>query len=235
MPFSTRPDLNDFHSLREALAREYDLAESPYSFGGREFFFTSVSDSYALLDRITPEEFLRDEQMPYWAEIWPSSLALCSFLCEELQLKGVSAVELGAGVGVVSIVAASRGGKVLATDYSPEALRFIRCNALANAMGIRVERLDWRNVMQPRKFEMVLAADVLYERVNLLPIITAIDQLLESGGSAYIADPRRRMAEQFLELAAENGFSVTAYAREYLGVGKLVSVNIYRLRRGEHG
>jgi len=71
--------------------------------------------------------------------------------------------------------------------------------------------------------------------VNLLPIITAIDQLLESGGSAYIADPRRRMAEQFLELAAENGFSVTAYAREYLGVGKLVSVNIYRLRRGEHG
>jgi len=100
MPFSTRPDLNDFHSLREALAREYDLAESPYSFGGREFFFTSVSDSYALLDRITPEEFLRDEQMPYWAEIWPSSLALCSFLCEELQLKGSVPLSLGPALGL---------------------------------------------------------------------------------------------------------------------------------------
>jgi len=231
MPLCSRPESNDFHSLREVLAREYDLAESPFSFGDRSFLFTSVSDSYALLDRITPEEFLRDEQMPYWAEIWPSSLALASFLCEEAQMQGVRVVELGAGVGVVSIVAAALGAAVLATDYSPEALRFIHCNALANAVGVRVQRLDWRNVMQPGKFEMLLAADVLYERVNLLPIITAIDQLLEPGGSAYIADPRRRMAEQFLELAAENGFSVKAYTREHRGSGKPVSVNIYRLRR----
>ncbi len=108
-----KTESNDFRSLREVLAREYDLAESPISFGGRSFLFTSVSDSYALLDRITPEEFLRDEQMPYWAEIWPSSLALASFLGEEVQMQGVRAIELGAGVGVVSIVAAALGERCL--------------------------------------------------------------------------------------------------------------------------
>jgi len=86
-------------------------------------------------------------------------------------------------------------------------------------------------VMTDEKFDIVIAADVLYERVNLLPIVTAIDSLLAKGGAAYIADPRRRLAEQFLELVGENGFTVTE-TQSHDAVGdQTVAVTIYKLER----
>ncbi len=215
----------------KTLAAEYDLTETSYTFGGHSFCFLSVLDSYALLDRISPEEFVKDEQMPYWAEIWPSAITLSSFIADELPLKGLRAIEIGSGVGMASTVAAWKGASVLATDYSVEALRFAKYNALKNKVTFDIERLDWRLVKCSEQFDLLFAADVLYERVNLLPIVTAIDKLLKPDGSAYIADPRRRMAEQFLELAAENNFSVTPFPRKYTGGSKDVAVNIYKMTR----
>ncbi|NHQ59129.1 methyltransferase domain-containing protein [Chlorobium sp. BLA1] len=217
--------------LYEALAGEYDLDEKHYTFGAHSFSFLSVLDSYALLDRISPEEFVKDEQMPYWAEIWPSAITLSTFIADELPLEGKRIVEIGAGVGMASIVAAWKGASVLATDYSLEALRFIRYNALKNRVKVETERLDWRLVQCREQFDLLFAADVLYERVNLLPIVYAIDKLLKPGGAAFISDPRRRLAEQFLELAGENDFSVTPLVREYRTGTESVAVNIYRLMR----
>ena len=132
---------------------------------------------------------------------------------------------------MASTVAASKGASVLTTDYSMEALRFVRYNALKNGVTLDIEKLDWRMVKCGEQFDLLFAADVLYERVNLLPIVTAIDKLLKPGGSAYIADPRRRLAEQFLELSAENNFSITSFPRKYSAGSKEVTVNIYRMTR----
>ena len=215
----------------KALAAEYDLAETSYTFGAHLFSFLSVRDSYALLDRISPEEFIKDEQMPYWAEIWPSAITLSSFIADELPVEGLRVVEIGSGVGMASVVAAWKGASVLVTDYSLEALRFVRYNALKNRVLLESERLDWRLVQCSEQFDLLFAADVLYERVNLLPIVTAIDKLLKPDGVAYLADPRRRLAEQFLELAAENNFSITPFQRKYNGGSQAVAVNIYKMAR----
>lgn len=221
----------ELQRLNEELAAEYDLIEKAYRFGGSDFRFLSVRDSYALLDRISPEEFLKDEQMPYWAEIWPAAVTLSNAIMESLDIAGKSVIELGAGVGMASIAAARRGARVLATDYSTEALRFVSYNAIRNSVAMDTGRLDWRMVMTGEKFDVAIAADVLYERVNLLPIVTALDTLLKEDGVAYIADPRRRLAEQFLELVSENGFTVAA-SDSYDAEGEqTVAVTIYRLER----
>jgi predicted nicotinamide N-methyase len=221
----------ELQRLHDELGAEYDLQETTYSFGGSEFRFLSVLDSYALLDRISPEEFVKDEQMPYWAEIWPASVTLSRIIMEDLDLSGKSVIELGAGVGMSSIAAASMGAQVLATDYSAEALRFVVYNALSNGVALETGSLDWRMVTCRERFDVLLAADVLYERVNLLPIVMAIDKLLKPGGTAYVADPRRRLAEQFLELIDENGF-VVASSETYDPVApQTVAVTIYRLER----
>jgi len=217
--------------LYKVLGAEYDLTETHYTFGGHSFSFLSVFDSYALLDRISPEEFIKDEQMPYWAEIWPSAITLSSFIADELSLAGQSVIEIGAGVGLVSVVAAWKGADVLATDYSLEALRFARYNGMKNRVNLVYEKLDWRLVQCSTQFDLLFAADVLYERVNLLPIAMAIDKLLKPGGVAYLADPRRRLAEQFLELAAENNFVITSFPRKYIEGSKTVAVNIYKMTR----
>ena len=89
----------------------------------------------------------------------------------------------------------SHGLSAIAVSYSPTASSNLLKLSSARAL-----------LKCSEQFDLLLAADVLYERVNLLPIVTAIDKLLKPDGAAYIADPRRRMAEQFLELAAENNF-----------------------------
>ena len=218
-------------AIYDELSGEYELQISPYVISAQPFRFVSVRDSYALLDRITPEEFVKDEQMPYWAEIWPAAVILSEFVSGEIDVRGKNIIEIGAGVGMVSVTAACAGGNVLATDYSEEALRFIRLNAMKNGADLRSERLDWHSVRCKNRFDVLLAADVLYERVNLLPIINALGKLLTPEGCAYIADPRRRLAEQFLDLAFENGFSVQTFARSYVRDDKAISVNIYRLSK----
>lgn len=217
--------------LYKALEKEYNLAETNYIFAGHSFSFLSVLDSYALLDRISPEEFIKDEQMPYWAEIWPSAITLSTFIADELPLQGQRVIEIGAGVGIVSVVAAWKGASVLATDYSPEALGFVRYNSLNNRVKLACERLDWRMVQCTEQFDLLFAADVLYERVNLLPIVMAIDKLLKPGGVAYVADPRRRVAEQFVELAADNNFSIDSFPGKDSGGEKAVAVNIFKITR----
>ena len=231
MVISREREGSELTSLYKVLAAEYDLAETSYTFGSHPFSFLSVLDSYALLDRISPEEFIKDEQMPYWAEIWPSAITLSSFIADELPVEGSRVIEIGAGVGMASVVAAWKGARVLATDYSLEALRFVRYNALKNRVALESERLDWRLVQCSEQFDLLFAADVLYERVNLLPIVTAIDKLLKPDGVAYLADPRRRLAEQFLELAAENNFSIIPFQRKYSGGSQTVAVNIYKMTR----
>lgn len=217
--------------IHDELASEYDLQESPHRFGDADFRFLSVRDSYALLDRIDPEEFLKDEQMPYWAEIWPAAVTLSHMIMEELEVEGKSVIELGAGVGMASVAAAKKGARAIATDYSTEALRFVVYNALRNGVSLDTGRLDWRMVRIDEKYDIVIAADVLYERVNLLPIVTALDTLLKEGGVAYIADPRRRLAEQFVELVRENGFEITS-TKNYDATGdQTVAVTIYKLER----
>ena len=231
MQISSQVVSAELSTLYNELATEYDLTESVYSFGGHSFSFLSVLDSYALLDRISPEEFVKDEQMPYWAEIWPSAITLSSFIADELHIKGNRVIEIGAGVGMASVVSAWKGASVMATDYSLEALRFARYNGLKNRVNLAYERLDWRIVQCREQFDTLFAADVLYERVNLLPIVTALDKLLKPEGVAYIADPRRRMAEQFLELAVENNFTITSFPQKYTGGSVPVTVNIYKMTR----
>ncbi|UZJ40859.1 protein N-lysine methyltransferase family protein [Prosthecochloris sp. SCSIO W1101] len=215
----------------DELSKEYDLETNLYNIVGKAFTFVSVCDSYALLDRISPEDFVKDEQMPYWAEIWPAAVTLSEFIVDELAVAEKKIIEIGAGVGVASVVAASRGADVLSTDYSEEALRFIQLNSLKNDVSLNTAQLDWRCIHLKDRFDMLFAADVLYERVNLLPIVHAVDKLVKPEGCAYIADPRRRLAEQFLDLAFENGFSVASYARSFSKGKQGIPVNIYRLSK----
>lgn len=221
----------ELNRIRCELAAEYDLHEVAYRFGASDFSFLSVRDSYALLDRISPEEFLKDEQMPYWAEIWPAAVTLSRQIMETGELAGKSVIELGAGVGIASIAAARSGARVLTTDYSTEALKFVAYNALRNRVPLDTCRLDWRVVKGDEKFDAIIAADVLYERVNLLPIVMALDALLAVGGAAWIADPRRRLADQFLELVQENGFRISEKRMYDAGGDQAVAVTIYKLER----
>ena len=121
-------------------------------------------------DLIDEDAFADDEFLPYWAELWPAAHALAAALPP---VAGLRVVELGCGLGLPSLVAAARGADVTATDWAPDAVELLRRNAAANGLDLTAEVRDWR-LPWPARFDLVLAADVLYERRNVEPLLDAL-------------------------------------------------------------
>ena len=151
-------------------------------------------------DLIREEDFVKDERLPYWADVWPSSLILAGRLLE-LEGAGRSALELGCGVGLSTLAATTAGFDVLSTDYYEDAIDVTRANVFRNlGLSARTRLVDWRHVPKDiGSFDLVFASDVLYEKeyALLLPIILC--RVLEHGGIALIADPGRVAAPMFIE------------------------------------
>jgi predicted nicotinamide N-methyase len=135
---------------------------------------------------------------PYWAVLWRSGMALAREL-EGEELGGRRVLELGCGLGLPSIAAARAGASVLATDVAPEALALARRNARANGVRVETATLDWGAPTQLAPFDLVLGADVLYER----PAVAALlDLLPRLAPEAWLADPGRPAAGVFIERAS---------------------------------
>jgi predicted nicotinamide N-methyase len=145
----------------------------------------------ALIDE---EAFADDEFLPYWAELWPAATALAESLPE---VDGLRVIELGAGLGVPSLVAAAQGAHVTATDWSQNAVELLRENARRNGLELAVECWDWREARGDR-FDLVLAADVLYERRNVEPLLA---RLRELAPLAYVGLAGRPYEATFLREA----------------------------------
>jgi len=140
------------------------------SFGEVELDLLRPESAEALLDE---EAFADDEFLPYWAELWPAARALAAALPE---VAGLRIVELGCGLGVPSLVAAARGAEVTATDWAADAIELLRENAARNGLALRAEVRDWREPWDER-FDLALAADVLYEQRNVAPLLARLRSL----------------------------------------------------------
>jgi predicted nicotinamide N-methyase len=138
---------------------------------------------------------------PYWAVLWRSGVALARELDGE-GLRGLHVVELGCGLAVPSIAAARAGATVLATDSCAEALELVARSAEANGVRVETAAVDWAEpdeLLRRAPFDLVLAADVLYERASVARLLSL---LLRLAPSAWLADPGRPAAGAFLEQAS---------------------------------
>ena len=116
-------------------------------------------------------------------------------------VRGMRVVELGCGLAVPSIAAARAGAAVLATDADAEALALVRRNAEANGVRLDTAVVDWSEpdeLVSRAPFDLVLAADVLYERANVATLLSLLPRLAPE---AWLADPGRPAAEAFVERA----------------------------------
>ena len=156
--------------------------------GGVELDLLRPESPEALLDE---GAFARDEFLPYWAELWPAARALAQALPA---VAGLRVVELGCGLGVPSLVAAARGAAVTATDWAGDAIALLRENAARNRLIITAEVRDWREPW-PERFDLALAADVLYERRNVAPLL---ERLRELAPVAYVGLAGRPYEAEFL-------------------------------------
>jgi len=143
----------------------------------------------ANMDRaFSPEETRRIlEEPPYWSFCWASGLVLARWLAERPEwVRGKRVLDFGAGSGVAAIAAAKAGAaEVVACDLDPLALAACRANAALNGVELRYSQ-DFFG--EADRFDLILVADVLYDRANL-PLL---DQFLSRGREALVADSRVR-------------------------------------------
>ncbi len=188
------------------IARRYDVVERDVALeGGAELRIAAVRDINALVDALTPDEFEEDDRLPYWATLWPSAKALASALHVRPPVGPM--LELGAGLGLVSVAAAAAGVDVLATDFEPDALAFIKRNAELNQVEVATRQWDWRDTEHPDPRPAVVAADVLYEERNVEPFMNALERTLAPGGTAIVADPGRPHVSDFGSALMSRGFT----------------------------
>jgi predicted nicotinamide N-methyase len=196
------------------------VVEAVVSVGDLELAVLLPRDSETLLDE---EAFESDEFLPYWAELWPSGVALASAVSAR-DLSGLRVLELGCGLALPSIAAARRGADVLATDWSPTAVALAASNARRNGVRLDTAVCDWtapRLLVDGAPWDLVLAADVLYERRNVEPLLELLPRLVGAEGETLFADPGRPAAKEFFAearkrwevdaMSAETAAAATVY------------------------
>ncbi len=182
-------------------------------------------------DLIREEDFVKDERLPYWADVWPSSIVLAEKLLE-LEGAGLTALELGCGVGLSTLAATSAGFDVLSTDYYEDALDVTRANVFRNlGMIARTRLVDWRHLPEDLgTFDLVFASDVLYEAEYAALLPTLLNRLLKPAGMALIADPGRVAAPLFVEACATNGLVVQEKTTRPFEVGEIKQrIDVYEI------
>jgi predicted nicotinamide N-methyase len=187
------------------------------------------------------EERLAALYLPYWATPWPSGFALGELaLSERPALAGKRSLELGCGLGVTAVAALVAGATLTAADCFPEALAFCRYNALRNTgMEPALVLADWRTadgrsrLGEGGRYEIVLAADVLYDEEDVAPLLTLIPALLAPRGELWLADPGRDAASRFAAEASRLGWSgdETAVEGEWPAGAGRGRITLHRYRR----
>jgi predicted nicotinamide N-methyase len=206
------------------------------SLAGLDIQFSRVENFDALLDDLiakgTEHPDYQDDRIPYWADLWHSGLALAEYLLlEKVIAPAMSVTEIGCGLGLPGLVAAMQGGEVLFTDYLPEALEQVDYNWSLNLPGAARSRvMDWRFPLAEAKAQLLLAADVAYEKRAFEPLVKAFAALSETGGRIIVTEPGRERTSDWLEMLAKQWPNHVSTTASILYREVEVTVNIMDIR-----
>lgn len=133
--------------------------------------------------------------------VWPASIALSRLIahCPSL-VKNKSVLEIGSGLGLCGCVAAAAGARrVVMTDVDGDMLRLAAASANANgSANVETMTLDWgqRESWPDGEFDVVIAADVLYDGDAAAAVAGVAGRCLRGGGvgsMAIVCDPAQRI------------------------------------------
>ncbi len=222
-------------ALDDALSQRFTLAEETIQLEDRAFVLVKPANADHL---ISEADYVMDERLPYWADLWPSSRILAAALLREAGA-GRTLLELGCGLGLPTTAACAAGFSVTATDYYEDSLHVARANAARNT-GIepQVRMLNWREWPDDvGLFDVVVAADVVYEREYAVLVAQCIARALKPDGVAIIADPGRVALPFFHEQLPVVGLDVVSTTVTHFEEGPVVQdIQLMRLRHmGAHG
>jgi predicted nicotinamide N-methyase len=181
--------IKDFH-------QEYETEPTEVGVNGKKF--NILLPKY--LDRfINSNDALGD--FPLWAKIWKASWVLSAYLADMPVQPDKRFLEIGAGVGLVSIVAASFGHQITMTEYNPDALNFAHANAhLNNCPDLPIRKLDWHRPRIKGKFDTIVASEVTYRQADFSALIQLFRSYLQPRGQIILVSEMRKTGKDLFDL-----------------------------------
>ncbi len=187
---------------------------------GAEFVALAPADPEAVLDETARAHAARVAgaiwHVPYWATPWASGIAVAeAVVAEPHAFLGRRVLELGCGLGITAMALAGAGAELFVADCWPETLAYCRFNALRYAgdrATVSPRLADWRTqagrerLMRSGPFDVVVAADVLYEAEDVDPLRELLPRLLRPEGSAWVAEPGRTTSRRFVDATDDAGW-----------------------------
>jgi len=228
MPFSDAAAVTECQRGRGGRVLQVDLL-------GRRWRLERVADLESLWDDLGEKDFGDDERLPYWVELWPSSILLSRWLHRHgADIAGRVCIDMGCGLGLTAMVGTSLGARVMALDYEEQALRYARRNAEANKVPGSVWTLmDWRFPgLRQGAADFVWGGDVMYEARFVEPVAAFLEHALAPHGRAWIAEPDRTVYGPFVERMRSVGWNVDKSLTEKVPMEHCRStVNIWSMVR----
>lgn len=137
---------------------------------------------------------------PYWSQVWPSAKALAQFLAMQPEwIAGKNILELGAGLGLPSLVAAQSANRVLCTDIAPEAVAVVEKSiTYLELKNVYTKTVDWAHLPETIAADVLLLSDVNYEPAAFQQLQNLVSNFLQNGATILLSTPQRLMAKAFV-------------------------------------
>lgn len=229
--------------LLQRIHRQYQTVTQTVRVDGLELEFTRIKDPDVVLDLVAAEEDRREKvtgerhndqelHLPYWAELWDSSLAMGQFLLSSVPTayrQPPAALDLGCGMGLSGTVAAALGSEVTFADLETPALLFASLNSLPYRERVRVRRLNWRKDTLKQRFGLIIGADIVYDRQEWQYLEPFWREHLAPGGAVLLGEPGRQTGDLFPQWIEQRGWTLEPFEQPVATRPR--PVRIFRLAR----
>ena len=227
--------------LLRRIEREYQVRHDVLKLAELKIPFVRVADPDVVLDQVAEREDRLERlsgrrtdadqlHLPYWAELWDSALGIGQLLLRRRgEFAEKSALDLGCGMGFAGTVAARIGMRVLFADLEPPALLFSRLNSLPDAARVRARRLNWQTDRLAERFDLIVGADILYERKQWDFLEPFWRSHLNAGGTVLLGEPGRQTGDLFVEWIGSRGWSLQRHEEPV--TTRPTPIRIFELKR----
>lgn len=191
--------------LLAAASAKFKVTFEPVLVDGIQLQILQIEDMASYLDQLASDPRHTSLVLPFWAKIWPACTLLSFFARRLPSPESKSVLEIGAGVGLAGLYAATAGFDVEITDINEDALLFARINILKNGLAerARVRKVDFTADKLDQAFDYILGCEVLYREESYRPLVKFLLRHLKTKpeAEAILSVDCSRGAKKFFEIA----------------------------------
>ena len=209
----------------EDFYKEYETETTKVVVNQKKFYILLPKYLYQF---INPVDLFHD--FPLWAKIWKASWVLSGYLADMPVDASKRILEIGGGVGLVSIVATAFGHRITMTEYNPDALNFARANACRNnCPDLPILKLDWHQSELSDQFDMIVASEVTYKEEDFSPLTQLFKSNLKPGGEIILASEIRKSGKDLFKLF-QSAFDIKVLKKKLRSESASIPIVLMKMR-----